>query len=209
MNIMLFGATGNIGQRIYSEAVSRGHQVAVFVRPERESRLSPEPAKVASGDVTNPDDVAAAVEGQSAVISALGPRGDVTALVPTYRSLVAGLTKAGVRRLLVVGGAGSLEAAPGVPLFDSPEFPKEWLAIAKAHGEVLEFLKTTDLDWTYISPPALIQPGKRTGHYIRGENQLLVDANGKSEMSAEDYAVALVDELENGQAIRKRITFAW
>jgi uncharacterized protein len=144
MNIILFGGTGTIGQRIYSEAVSRGHRVTLFVR-----------------------------------------------------------------RLLVVGGAGSLEVAPGKPLYDSPQFPKEVLPIAKAHGEVLEFLKTTDLDWTYISPPALIEPGERTGHYRRGENQLLTDANGKSEISAEDYAVGLIDELETAQALRKRITFAW
>jgi uncharacterized protein len=133
----------------------------------------------------------------------------VSTLVPTYEILAAGLTKAGVRRLLVVGGAGSLEVAPGKPLSDSPQFPKEWLAIAKAHGEVLEFLKTTDLDWTRISPPALIQPGQRAGRYRRGKNQLLTDANGKSEISAEDYAVGLIDELETSQALRERITFAW
>ena len=161
------------------------------------------------GDLAKADDVAAAVHGQSAVVSALGPRGDVGTLLQTYETLAAGLTKAGARRLLVVGGAGSLEVAPGKRVFDSPQFPKEWLGIAKAHGQVLEFLKTTDLDWTYISPPALIQPGKRTGDYRRGEDQLLVDVNGKSEISAEDYAVALVDELETGQALRKRITFAW
>jgi uncharacterized protein len=209
MNIILFGGTGTIGQRIYSEAVSRDHQVSVFVRPGREIQLSPSPAKVFEGDLAKADQVAAAVRGQSAVVSALGPRGDVSTLVPVYETLAAGLTKAGTRRLLVVGGAGSLEVAPGKPLYDSPQFPKEWLAIAKAHGEVLEFLKTTDLDWTYISPPALIQPGQRTGRYRRGENQLLTDANGKSEISAEDYAVGLIDELETAQALRKQITFAW
>jgi uncharacterized protein len=209
MNIILFGGTGTIGQRIYSEAVSREHQVSVFVRPGRDIPLSPAPAKVFKGDLEKVDDVAAAVVGHSAVVSALGPRGDVSTLVETYETLAAGLTKASVRRLLVVGGAGSLELAPGKPLYDSPQFPKEWLAIAKAHGEVLEFLKTTDLDWTYISPPALIQPGQRTGHYRRGEYQLLTDANGKSEISAEDYAVGLIDELESAGALRKRITFAW
>jgi uncharacterized protein len=209
MNIILFGGTGTIGQRIYSEAVSRDHQVTLFVRPGREIQLSPPPASVFKGDLAKVDDVVAAVLGQSAVVSALGPRGEVSTLVQTYETLVAGLTKAGVRRLLVVGGAGSLEMAPGKPLYDSPQFPKEALPIAKAHGEVLEFLKTTDLDWTYISPPALIEPGERTGHYRRGENQLLTDANGKSEISAEDYAVGLIDELETAQAFRKRITFAW
>jgi uncharacterized protein len=209
MNIILFGGTGTIGQRIYAEAVSREHQVSVFVRPGRDIQLSPPPAKVFEGDLEKADDVAAAVVGQSAVVSALGPRGDVSTLVETYETLAAGLTKARMRRLLVVGGVGSLELAPGKPLYDSPQFPKEWLAIAKAHGEVLEFLKTTDLDWTYISPPALIQPGQRTGHYRCGENQLLTDANGKSEISAEDYAIGLIDELESAEALRKRITFAW
>lgn len=208
MNIILFGGTGTIGQRIYSEAVSRDHRVTLFVRPGREIQLSPPPASVFKGDLATVDDVAAAVLGESVVVSALGPRGDVSTLVQTYETLAAGLTKAGVRRLLVVGGAGSLEAAPGKPLYDSPQFPKEVLPIAKAHDEVLEFLKTTDLDWTYISPPALIEPGERTGHYRRGENQLLTDANGKSEISAEDYAVGLIDELETAQALRKRITFA-
>jgi uncharacterized protein len=209
MNIILLGGTGMIGQRIYSEAVSRDHQVALFVRPGREIQLSPPPARVFEGDLAKADDVAAAVRGQSAVVSALGPQGDVNALLPIYETLAAGLTKAGVRRLLVVGGAGSLELAPGKALYDSPQFPKEVLPIAKAHGEVLEFLKTTDLDWTYISPPVLIQPGQRTGRYRRGENQLLTDANGKSEISAEDYAVGLIEELETAQALRKRITFAW
>ena len=139
MNIILFGATGTIGQRIYAEAVFRNHQVSVFVRPNAEIELSPAPAKVVAGDASNPDDVAAAVTGQSAVISPLGARGDLKEFLALYQSLVSGLKKSGVRRLLVVGGAGSLEVAPGVALFDSPDFPKEGLGIAKAHGELLEF----------------------------------------------------------------------
>jgi uncharacterized protein len=209
MNIILFGATGTIGRRIYAETISRGHQVAIFARPNREIALSPPPEKVFTGDVNNPDQVAAAVREQSAAVSALGPRGDDRELLAFYKSLVAGLTKAGVQRLLVVGGAGSLEVAPGVIALETPEFPKQWLSIAKAHAEVLNLLKTTNLDWTYISPPALIQPGKRTGKYRRGENQLLFDENGKSEISSEDYAIALVDELERPRALGRRITVAW
>ena len=124
MNIILFGGTGTIGQRIYSEAVSRGHRVTLFVRPGREIQLSPPPANVFKGDLAKADDVAAAVLGQSAVVSALGPRGDVSTLVQTYETLAAGLSKAGGRRLLVVGGAGSLEVAPGKPLYESPQFPR-------------------------------------------------------------------------------------
>jgi putative NADH-flavin reductase len=209
MNIILFGATGMIGQRIYAESSSRGHSVTVFARPNSEVRLSPVPAKIVTGDLSNPADVARAVEGQSAAISALAARGEIKDFLPLNQSLIAGIKKGGVHRLLVVGGAGSLEVAPGLLLQDTPEFPKEWLGYAKIHTEVLNFLKTTDLDWTYISPPALIQPGKKTGRYRRGEDKLLVDDKGKSEISAEDYAVALVDELETPRAIRKRVTVAW
>jgi hypothetical protein len=221
MNIIIFGATGMIGQRIYSEASARGHTVSVFARPQSQIKFSPDPAKIVTGDLTNPDDVARAVQGQSAVVSALGPRGEIKDFLPLNQSLVAGLKKGGVRRLLVVGGAGSLEVSPGTvlfgqtiqepaaPAYNAPWFPKEWLAHAKIHDEVLNYLKTTDLDWTYISPPALIQPGKKSGHYQRGADKLLVDDKGNSEISAEDYATALLDEFETPRAIRKRITVAW
>jgi uncharacterized protein len=209
MNIILFGATGMIGQRIYAEATSRGHSVTVFARPQAKIDLAPAPAKVVTGDISNPDDVAKAMQGHSTVVSALAPRGDIKEFLPLNQSLVAGVKKAGVRRLLVVGGAGSLEVAPGVLLYEKPEFPKEWLAYAKIHGEVLNFLKTTGLEWTYISPPMLIQPGEKTGRYRRGQDQLLIDDQGKSEISAEDYAVALIDEVEKPRAIGKRMTVAW
>jgi uncharacterized protein len=209
MNIVLFGATGMIGQRIYAEAISRGHAVTVFARPQAEIKLSPPAATVVNGDVNNPAEVAKAVRGYDAVISALGLRGSSQEFLTLNQSLVKGLQQAGVRRLLVVGGAGSLEVAPGVALYDTPDFPKAWLDVAKIHGEVLALLKTTDLDWTYISPPALIQPGNRTGKYRRGANQLLLDEKGNSEISAEDYAIALVDELENPRGIQKQITVAW
>ena len=198
-----------IGQRIYAEARSRGHTVAVFARPTSDLKVLVAPTKVVTGDASKPDDVARAVKGQSAVISSLAPRGDMKDFLPLNQALVTGLQQAGVRRLLVVGGAGSLEVAPGVLLLDSEDFPKEWLGYAKTHAEVLNFLKTTDLKWTYISPPTLIQPGEKTGHYRRGENQLLIDEKGKSEISAEDYAVALIDELESPTAIGKRITVAY
>jgi uncharacterized protein len=209
MNIILFGATGMIGQRIFAEATSRGHNVTVFARPQAKIDLLSAPARVVTGDVSDPADVAKAVEGNSVVISALAPRGEIKEFLQLNQSLVAGVKKAGLRRLLVVGGAGSLEVAPGVLLSDKPEFPKEWLGYAKIHGAVLNFLKTTDLEWTYISPPMLIQPGKKTGRYRRGHDQLLIDDQGKSEISAEDYAVALIDEVETPRALGKRITVAW
>ena len=205
--MILFGATGTIGKRIFAEAIRRGHQVTVFVRDASKVAPGAKPARVIEGNVNFPEQVTDAARGHEIAISALGPRADAPyEIVDLYKSLIAGLRQAGVGRLVVVGGAGSLQTPDGVRLFDSPTFPKEWLGVAKAHGEVLELLKDSELDWTYISPPALIQPGERTGKYRRGENQLLFDAQGKSQISDEDYAIALLDEVETAQARRKRIT---
>ncbi|WP_268245573.1 NAD(P)-dependent oxidoreductase [Planomonospora parontospora] len=111
----------------------------------------------------------------------------------------------------VVGGAGSLAAAPGVRLVDTPDFPAVYKGEALAQAELLELVRAQagDLDWTYVSPAIVIEPGERTGSYRRGGDQVLADADGRSLISAEDYAVALVDELETGQAVGRRITVAY
>jgi putative NADH-flavin reductase len=124
-------------------------------------------------------------------------------------SLITGLVQAGVRRLVIVGGAGSLEVAPGVQLVDTPEFPAAWKGIALAHRDALDVFRTAELDWTYISPAAFIEPGKRTGSFRIGSNQLITDAQGNSRISNEDYAVALVDEVEKGNFIRRQMTVAY
>jgi hypothetical protein len=123
--------------------------------------------------------------------------------------LVAGLTKAGVRRLIVVGGAASLEVAPGVQLVDTPEFPAAWMAIAIAHRDTLPVLKLADLDWSYFSPAALIEPGIRTGKFRLGGTRLVANDRGESKISVEDYAVALVDELEKPRHLRQQFTAAY
>jgi putative NADH-flavin reductase len=110
---------------------------------------------------------------------------------------------------LVVGGAGSLEVAPGVQLVDTPNFPQEWKGIALAHRDVLPILKASDLEWTYLSPAALIQPGERTGKFRLGGTQMVTDEKGESRISAEDFAVALVSELETPKHVRQQFTLGY
>ena len=213
MKIALFGANGSIGQRVLEEAVSRGHEVTAVVRTPANAKISDERVKVVKGAVLDPTSVATVVAGHNAVISAVGPSGleDAQMVVKAAHSLLAGLKEAGVSRLLVVGGAASLEVAPGVELLDSPQFPEAWKPIATAHRDALAVYRAdaSDLDWTYLSPAALIAPGERTGHYRTGTDQLLTDAEGQSRISSEDYAIALVDQLEHPQFIRRRMTVAY
>jgi putative NADH-flavin reductase len=114
-----------------------------------------------------------------------------------------------VKRLVVVGGAGALELAPGVQLVDTPTFPAHWKGLALAHRDALPLYQNSDLDWTYVSPSAIIEPGQRTGHYRIGTNQLLTDAKGNSHISAEDFSVALLDELEHPRFVRQRFTVGY
>jgi putative NADH-flavin reductase len=209
MNVVLFGATGMIGSRVLNELVSRGHKVTAVVRDP--SRIPSNPAvKAVQGDVLNASAVAEVVKGSDAVISAYAP-GQQTpeVIVDATKSLISGLEQAGVKRFIEVGGAGSLLVAPNVRLEDVPDFPAEYKPIAFAHTDALEVLRGADLDWTYFSPAAIIQPGERTGKFRIGGDTLLVDEKGNSQISAEDYAIALVDELENPRHIRKRFSIAY
>jgi putative NADH-flavin reductase len=197
MKIVVFGSTGMIGSRIATELEQRGHEVIGASR--------------ATGtDITDPASVAAAVTGADAVVSAVSARGVDYTLHDVARSLVDGLRRAGVTRLVLVGGAGSLEVAPGLRLMDTPEFPDEYKAEAGQGADALAFFQSiSDLDWTYVSPAAFIHPGERTGHYRLGGDQLLVDEKGKSEISAEDYAIGIADLLERGAHPRARVAVAW
>ena len=212
MKIALFGASGMIGQRILNEAVSRGHNVTAIVRnPSKVDTTSPAVTALA-GNILDPKDVAATVAGHDAVVSAYGPSHDTPeTVIDSVRSLAGGLQEANVRRLVVVGGAGSLEVAPGVQLVDTPEFPAAWKAVALAHRDALAALKADggNLDWTYVSPAAFIQPGERTGSFRVGGTQLLTDAEGNSKISAEDFAIAIIDELENRAHVQEQITAAY
>ena len=203
MKIALIGATGFIGSRLLAELTSRGRQVTAIVRnPEK----VPQGAGVTAqkGDVYDKDGLAALLAGHHAVISAV----HYTASDPT--TLLSAVKQSGVKRYLVVGGAGSLEVAPGVKLFDTREFPAIYLDEARKGGAYLDLLKgESGLDWTFLSPSALIEPGERTGKFRLGKDQLLVDGNGQSRISAEDYAIALVDELEKPAHSRQRFTVGY
>jgi putative NADH-flavin reductase len=211
MKVLLFGASGAIGAAIAGELADRGHEVVAASRSGSASGDLGRPA--ASVDATDAASVAAAASGVDAIVSAIGPRhdgtDDVDLLVRGARGLVDGARRAGVRRVVVVGGAGSLEVAPGVRVVDTPGFPAGWKAVALAHADALEvFREVDDLDWTYVSPAALIEPGERSGSYRRGGDQLLVDDAGTSRITYPDFAIAIADELEQGSAIRRRITVA-
>jgi putative NADH-flavin reductase len=203
MKIALIGATGFIGSRLLTELTSRGHQVTAIVRnPEKVPQGAGVTAK--HGDVYDKAGLAALLAGHDAVISAV----HFSASDP--ETLLAAVKQSGVKRYLVVGGAGSLEVAPGVKLFDTKEFPAIYLGEARKGGVFLDLLKgESGLDWSFLSPSALIEPGERTGKFRLGTDQLLVDGAGQSRISAEDFAVALVDELEKPAHTRQRFTVGY
>jgi putative NADH-flavin reductase len=212
MNIALFGASGNIGRQIAQEARERGHNVTAIVRDPSQLDLAHLRLKAVKGDILNPAEVALTAAGHDAVISAYGPGldGNPQLITEAARALLAGAQRAGVNRLIVVGGAGSLEAAPGVALMNMPEYPADWKPVALAHTDALAILQgNIDVDWTFMSPAQSIVPGERTGQYRTGTDQLLRDADGQSHISVEDFAVALVDELENPKFIRRRFTVGY
>jgi putative NADH-flavin reductase len=202
MKIALIGATGNVGSRILDELLSRGHVVTAIARDI--GKLSGRTGVTARvGDAKDPLALATLMNGCEAVISAVPFRNsDPGALVKAVEA-------SGVRRYLVVGGAGSLEVAPGVRLIDTPEFPEAYRHEAAAGAAFLDFLRTQDrLDWTFLSPSALFVPGERTGTFRLGKDQLLTGGKG-STISYEDYAVALVDELEKPAHSRQRFTVGY
>ena len=214
MKIALIGATGMIGQRILNEALSRGHHVTVIARDPSKVAKRPN-LEVKKGDLMKPETVSPAIAGCDVVVSSCSPPRDnpreAIASVATLDEAVTAADNAANRsiRLIMVGGAGSLEIAPGVQLVDAPSFPEAWKPIATAHRDALAALRRTSIDWTYFSPAGMIQPGTRTGKFRLGTEQLVTDGKGESNISAEDYAVALVDEIEKPQFIRKRFTAAY
>ncbi|MGU7779566.1 NAD(P)-dependent oxidoreductase [Burkholderia sp. PU8-34] len=208
LNIALFGATGMIGSRIAAEAARRGHRVTAL---SRTPGASADGVAAKAADLFDPASIAAALPGHDVVASAYGPKQDDTAkVVAAARALVAGTREAGLKRLVVVGGAGSLEVAPGKQLVDAEGFPGAYKAVALAHRDAFDYLRTVgDLDWTFFAPAALIAPGERTGTFRTGVGKLIVDANGDSKISAEDYAIAFVDALEQGSFVREIATVAY
>jgi putative NADH-flavin reductase len=213
MKIAIFGAGGRIGSRIVNEALNRGHEVTAAVPHPENYTLEAPHLHVAKGNLFSSDDVESAAFDHDAVVSAFNFKQGVTppsTLAEVVPSLLNGLKQADVKRLLVVGGAGSLEVSPGLQLVDTPNFPEAYKASALAARDALKlYRQEKEIEWTYLSPAAEIAPGERTGKFRTGKDQLITDANGKSFISMEDYAVAVVDELENPMHIRERFTVGY
>ena len=202
MKVTVLGASGRAGSEIVKELVRRGHSVlAVARRPEAIAvTAGVTPVK---GDASDRSALAGLIRGSDAVISAL--QFDVPA-----ETLLSAVREAGVGRLLITGGAGGLEAAPGVRVIDAPDFPEEWKGPATAGIALLEALRQeTEIDWTFFSPAALIFEGPRLGHHRLGGDRLVTDEAGESRISFADYAIAMVDELEQHRHSRARFTAAY
>ena len=213
MKIALIGATGFVGSAVLTELLSRGHAVTALAR--HPGKLAAQAGlQVVQADVSDAAQVAAAVAGHDAVVSAYNPgwgEPDIQRLFGLgYEAILAGTKQAGVQRLLAVGGAGSLEVAPGLQLVDTPEFPAEWKAGALAARDLLTHLRTeTALDWTFVSPPIALAPGERTGQYRVGGDQLLPGTgDAPAGISVADLAVAIVDEVQTPRHTRQRFTVA-
>jgi putative NADH-flavin reductase len=207
MNVILYGATGTSGSRILQELISRGHKVTAVARDT--SKL-PSTVTAKQDDLSNVDTIAATIQGADAVISAYAPpQDDTDALLGVTERQIAAVKQAANIRLIVVGGAGSLEVAPGVTVLTSGHLPAAWVPIATSHEKALKILQASDIDWTYFSPAAFFGPGQRTGKFRLGTNQLITDSQGESKISSEDYAIALVDELEKPAYQRARFTIGY
>jgi putative NADH-flavin reductase len=161
-------------------------------------------------DLSDVQRTAATIKGADAVISAYAPpAADTDQLIGVTQRQVDAVKKAGVDRLLVVGGAGGLEVAPGISLIDSGHLPEPYMPIAKSHVKALDVLRQSDIDWTYLAPAAYFEPGTRTGKFRLGSKELITGANGESRISMEDYAIALVDELEQGAHRKQRFSIGY
>lgn len=212
MKLAVLGATGWIGGTIMQQAISRGHEVIAVVRDA--SKVAQD-VPVRTLDITqmSAQDVVTAFADVDVVIASIGGRSaqNHQIVAQTAQQLLQHLPQAGSPRLLWVGGAGSLEVAPGVTLVSTPEFPEEYKAEAIAQGEALAVFRSTDsaVKWTYVSPAAIIFPGESEAPYRLGGDEFFTDAQGQSRVSVVDYAKAIVDEAENAKHINQRISVAY
>ena len=209
MTIVLYGATGRAGRCILHELVRRGHQVKAVVRAP--GALDPqENVAVTVDDLSDLKRTADTVRSADAVISAYAPPpNDTDRLVAVTKLFVEAVSRSQVPRFLMVGGAGSLEVAPGVTLIQSGHLPPEWMPIAQAHSNALEVLQSSAINWTSLSPAAFFDPGERTGHFRLGKDNLIADSQGNSRISMEDYAIAMVDEIEQPRHQRSRFSVGY
>ena len=214
-NVVLIGASGFVGTAILNELLNRGHKVTAIVRDPAKVTASNPNLKVIQADVTDTDVLIEASKGKDAVISAYNPGWKNPNIyeetLKKYPLIVDSVKKAGVERLLIVGGAGTLFYAPGKMVMDADDVPAKLLPGIKSLGEFYlnTLRKENDIDWIFLSPAANMTPGERTGKFRIGKDDLVVDVNGDSNISVEDYAVAMVDELEQKHHHKERFTIGY
>lgn len=213
--IVLIGATGFVGSAILNEALNRGIKVTAVVRNPEKVKISNSDLKIVTADVSSATTVAEVAQGADAVISAYNPgwsNPDIyNETLKTYPAILEGVKKAGVKRLLIVGGAGTLFVAPGVRVIDSGAIPDSIMGGVKSLGEFYlnTLMNEKDIDWVFFSPAGSIQPGERTGNYRLGKDNLMVNEKGESVISVQDYAKAMIDELETPAHHQERFTIGY
>lgn len=214
-NVLLIGATGFVGSAVLNELVSRGHKVTAVARNVEKVEKS-ELVDVVKEDVTNVDAIAKLAEGKDAIISAYNPgwtNPDIATLISeNYPKILSAAKKSGVERLLIVGGAGTLFCAPGLRVVDSGAIPEEIMGGVRPLGDFYlnTLMNENDIDWVFFSPAGVFdQQGKKTGNYRLGKDDLIVDAEGNSHISVQDYADAMVNELEKPAHHKERFTIGY
>lgn len=213
--IVLIGASGFVGSALLNEVLNREIQVTAVVRNPDRIQVSNPNLKVVKGNVSSVDVVAEICEGADAVISAYNAGwsnpNHYEETLKTYPIILEGVKKASVKRLLIVGGAGTLFVSPGVRVIDSSAIPEEIIGGVKSLGEFYlnTLMNEKEIDWVFFSPAGTIEPGERTGKYRLGKDDLIVDEKGESRISVEDYAKAMIDELENPQHHFERFTIGY
>ncbi|MBQ6198833.1 MAG: NAD(P)H-binding protein [Bacteroidales bacterium] len=213
--VLLIGATGFVGSAILNELISRGHEVTALVR-NADKLAGKKGIKAVVGDVADEEAVTHLAEGKDAVISAYNPgwmNPDIARLITeNYPKILSAAKKSGVGRLLIVGGAGTLFCAPGLRVVDSGAIPEEIMGGVRPLGDFYlnTLTKEQDIDWVFFSPAgAFDEKGERTGNFRLGKDDLIVDANGQSHISVQDYALAMVDELEKPAHHKERFTIGY
>ena len=213
--IVLIGASGFVGSAILNEALDRGHKVTAVVRhPEKITKVHKN-LVVKQGDVSFSDTVTDMSKGADAVISAYNPgwqNPDIAEeTTRVYRAILNGVKQAGVMRFLVVGGAASLFISPGKRFMDAGLMPESFLPAVRALAEVylIDLMAEKSIDWVFFSPAGMIEPGLRTGKFRLGKDDLIVNETGESKISVQDYAMAMIDELEKPAHHRERFTIGY
>lgn len=213
--VVIIGASGFVGSAILNEALDRGLEVVAIVRNPENVKISNANLKIVKADVSSVADVTKYTQGADTVISAYNPGWTNPNIyedtLTVYPAILEGVKAAGVKRILIVGGAGTLFVSPGVRLLDSGAIPDSYMPGVKSLGKFyLDILmKEKDIDWVFFSPAGSIEPGKRTANYRLGKDDLIVDEKGESRISVQDYAKAMIDEFEKPEHHQTRFTIGY